>query len=148
MDPLVFLRRSKGEFLVENHKSSAHGRLHKNTTMGCGGASANSSMWIPTQCHFQWLQQLPFHCRWGTWSEEPEPSRENAEPGLPRKGWQKLATEPLERERERHEKRERRERDTRERGERETHEREERHTRETREKNGNSLSPINDFIQV
>ena len=111
---LLFLRRSKGEFLVENHKSSAHGRLHKNTTMGCGGASANSSMWIPTQCHFQWLQQLPFHCRWGTWSEEPEPFRENAELGLPRKGWQKLATEPL-RERETREEREERERHTRER---------------------------------
>ena len=29
-------------------------------------------------------------------SEEPEPSREKSEPGLPRKGWQKLATEPVE----------------------------------------------------
>ena len=28
--------------------------------------------------------------------EEPEPSRENAEPGQPRKGWQKRATEPVE----------------------------------------------------
>ena len=52
------------------------------------------------------------------------------------------------RERERDTRRERGERETHEREVRETHEREERHTRETREKNGNSLSPINDFIQV
>ena len=45
---------------------------------------------------FSGCSSFPSTVAGGTWSKEPKPSRKNAEPGLPRNGWQKLATEPFE----------------------------------------------------